>query len=237
MKPIIGILADVDGELCSRARNTYVRAIACAGGLPFCVPYSDCTDILAAYAAACDGFFFTGGVDIEPWRYGDTVMHSSVEVAPRRDELEFSILERVLTLGKPVLGVCRGAQLINVALGGTLYQDIDSEMPSDIRHRQAEPRDLPSHGVKVVDGTPLSHLIPVREMAANSFHHQAIKRLGRGLSVMACAPDGVIEAIYRKEGGYIRAYQWHPELLFASDAYNRALFLDFIDACKKQQDF
>lgn len=134
------------------------------------------------------------------------------------------------------MAICRGAQLVNVALGGTLYQDIPTEIISNIPHRQTEPKDSHSHEICVFENTPLRNLVMSERIKVNSFHHQALKLLGNGLSVMATADDGVIEAVYSTEHPYLLAYQWHPERLFDADNLNRVLFTDFIDACevKKQ---
>lgn len=115
-----------------------------------------------------------------------------------------------------------------MALGGTLYQDIPSEIKTTLPHRQTEPKDAPSHEVQLLDGAPLKALTGKNRIPANSFHHQAIKRLGEGLRVMAVADDGVIEAVYHTGDRYLRAYQWHPERLYDSDEDNRLLFDDFI---------
>ena len=118
-----------------------------------------------------------------------------------------------------------------MALGGTLYQDIPSELCVSISHRQSEPRFSPSHQVNVLTDTPLGDLMGKACITANSFHHQCIKALGNGLSVMATADDGIIEAVYSTEDRYLRAYQWHPERLYVSNSLNRSLFDDFIEAC------
>jgi putative glutamine amidotransferase len=132
---------------------------------------------------------------------------------------------------KPVLGICRGAQLINIALGGTLYQDLPTELPTEISHRQTEPKFSPAHSVKILADTPLYDLVQKDRMTANSFHHQAVKTLGKGLELMALADDGVVEAFYLPGERYLRAYQWHPERLFAIDSDNRLLFEDFTAHC------
>ena len=133
--------------------------------------------------------------------------------------------------GKPLLGICRGAQLINVALGGSLYQDIPSEYKTEIAHRQGEEKMEYSHSVTVLENTPLAALVGEGELPANSFHHQAAKRLGNGLLPMAYAADGIVEAMYFPAHTYLRAYQWHPERLCERDEKNKALFSEFITAC------
>ena len=135
---------------------------------------------------------------------------------------------------KPLLGICRGAQLINVAFGGTLIQDLPSEAPSNILHRQTEPKNAHSHYVNVTVGSPLHTLIGCERIRVNSFHHQAVKRLGDGLQITARADDGVIEAFCLCEKRFVRAYQWHPERLYHVDENSKLIFREFISACETE---
>jgi len=231
IKPIIGILAEIDTELNARVQYTYVSAIEKSGGLPLLLPNVNETEALERFAYICDGFFFTGGADVNPLRYGEQPKAACGEIQLQRDELEFKVFEKVICTQKPILAICRGAQLVNVALGGTLYQDIPSEINTDISHRQSEPKTSPSHEVRVLDGTPLSELMNKERIKANSFHHQAVKTLGKGLEIMALANDDIIEAFYLSGQRYLRAYQWHPERLCDNDTHNRLIFDDFIKNC------
>lgn len=233
MKTIIGVSAAVNDSHSSIIRDFYIRAIYTAGGVPVLLPCVDDPETLDSYVSLCDGFFFTGGVDIDPARYGESVHEACGKIYPFRDEYELALFDRAIATPKPILGICRGIQLINVALDGTLYQDIPSERPSEVPHRQSEPETTPSHSVRVVVGTPLYELVGVDRMKANSFHHQALKTLGRGLRVMAEADDGIVEGVYLEGERYLRAYQWHPERLFETDAHNRLIFDDFINACRR----
>ena len=235
MTPIIAILGPVDDEGTVNLLNTYSGAIESAGGLPIVIPYTDNEETLMKYAELCDGFLFSGGCDIEPSRFGEQTKETCGNIQKRRDYLEFTIFRMVFEKKKPIMAICRGIQVINVALGGTLYQDIPTEIPSEIPHRQKEPRTEPSHEVKILSDTPLMELIGKERMPANSFHHQAIKALGKGLEVMALADDGVIEAVYYNGENYILGYQWHPERLSKFENGNRTLFDDFINACKKKR--
>ena len=232
MRPIIGLLAEVDNELTTQVVHSYVRAIEGAGGTPIILPYVTDAEVIEHYAGLCDGILFTGGVDVEPSRYGEETKPDCGEIQKYRDELEFAVIERVLDTKKPLIAICRGAQLLNVALGGTLYQDIPSEIDTPVSHRQSEPKFSPSHDVRVIEGTPLSELTGMERISANSFHHQALKTLGEGLRVMAFADDGIVEAVYSTGEQYIRAYQWHPERLFENNEQNRRIFEDFIGACR-----
>lgn len=232
MRPIIGVFAEVYDDLHTQMQSAYARAIECSGGVPFVLPYVDSNEAIEDFIVLCDGFFFTGGADIDPQSYGEARSPHCGESQPNRDALELRVFKKAIKTQKPILGVCRGAQLVNVALGGTLYQDLPSERSGNVAHRQAEPKDAPSHDVSVLADTPLYRLIGKARMRANSFHHQAIKQLGAGLAVMATADDGVIEAVYLQGQRYLRAYQWHPERIYEADLQNKHLFDDFVSACR-----
>jgi putative glutamine amidotransferase len=139
----------------------------------------------------------------------------------------------VLASKKPILGICRGAQMINVALGGTLYQDIATQLQTELSHRQTEGKFEHSHAVNILQGTPLFALLHQERIPANSFHHQAVKALGEGLAVMARADDGVVEALYHTVHPYLRLYQWHPERLCKTDSAALSVFADFVASCRK----
>ncbi|MBQ8310715.1 MAG: gamma-glutamyl-gamma-aminobutyrate hydrolase family protein [Clostridia bacterium] len=232
MRPIIGVFAEVDLEQNTKVQNTYIRAIEESGGIPILLPYVKDRDTMERFVNLCDGFFFTGGADIEPQRYGEQSKNTCGEIQYARDELEFAVFQIVNSTLKPIIAICRGAQLINVAFGGTLYQDILSETNTRISHRQIEPKNSPSHDVQILKNTPLFDLMKKTVMSANSFHHQAIKKLGEGLEIMAVSDDGIVEAVYLPGERYVRAYQWHPERLYEIDIYNRLIFDDFIKACQ-----
>lgn len=234
MPPIIGHLAAVDNEATTSIFHSYVHAIQVSGGVPLLLPYTESEAVIRRFVVLCDGLFFTGGMDIAPARYGEEASERCDETQPLRDALEFAVLREVLPTGKPLLGICRGAQLLNVALGGTLYQDLPSERPSTIAHRQTEGKFDFSHDIIVSPDTPLHRLLGASRIRGNSFHHQAVKAPGHGLRVMAEAEDGTIEGFWSVDHPYLRAYQWHPERLYDKDENSRALFSDFISACKKE---
>lgn len=228
MRPIIGILAEIDNEFSTRVQKPYISAIEKSGGLPILLPYVTDDETIESFISICDGFFFTGGADIDPQRYGEKAKATCGEIQVNRDELEFKVFQKVINTSKPIIAICRGAQLVNAALGGTLYQDIPSEIDTQILHRQIEPKFSPSHDVQVIANTPLYEIVGTDRIKGNSFHHQAIKTLGYGLEIMAVADDGIIEAVYSKGKQYLRAYQWHPERLRESDKHNRLIFDDFL---------
>ena len=181
-----------------------------------------------------DGVVLGGGVDVEPAKYGrETLADASVEVDAKRDATDFAAFERARREDLPVLGICRGMQVINVALGGTLIQDIPSERPSHIVHevpgKEIERRD---HPVEVKAGTRLSAIARAPEIEVNSRHHQAVDRLAPGLEATAVAPDGLIEA-FESRGPWLLAVQWHPENLLG-DPVSRRLFAEFARAVRER---
>ena len=232
MIPVIGISAEVDDEKDIKLKNTYVHAIEASGGIPMVLPYTQDIKTMERFIDLCDGFLFTGGDDIAPERYGEQIKDTCGEIQYYRDDFEFNMLRQVMKSSKPLLAICRGSQLVNVAFGGTLYQDMPSEKPSTVLHRQEDFGSTPAHSVSLVADTPLSSLIKQEHMQVNSLHHQAIKKLGDGLEIMALAEDGIVEALYLRGEQYLRAYQWHPERMFDTDAQSRLIFADFINACK-----
>ena len=232
MKPIIGVFAEIDNEFNTRVQNPYIHAIERSAGIPILFPYVRDGETIERIVDICDGFFFTGGADIDPKRYGEEATESIGDIQEYRDEFEFRVFQKAIKTSKPILAICRGAQLVNVALGGTLYQDISTEVHTKISHRQREPKFSSSHDVRIIIDTPLYEMMGTEQIKANSFHHQAIKALGKGLEIMAVAEDGIIEAVYSSERQYLRAYQWHPERLFETNTQNRIIFEDFIHACK-----
>lgn len=236
MKPIIAILGPIDDDKGVNLLITYSKAIENAGGVPIVLPYTENEETLDSYVEMADGILFSGGCDVEPKRFGEETKESCGVIQKNRDALEFAVFKRAFEKKKPIMGICRGAQVINVALGGSLYQDIPTEIPSDIPHRQSQPRTEPSHEVKILSDTPLMELIGKERMTANSFHHQAIKALGDGLEVMALADDGIIEAVYHTGDSYVIAYQWHPERLYTIDEDNMILFTDFIKAATEESE-
>jgi putative glutamine amidotransferase len=232
MCTIIGIPASINELKDSSMLSTYAHAIESSGALPLLLPYVQKRDLIERFSSLCDGFFFTGGVDIEPARYGEEKKDTCEQTSPYRDELEFSLFDAVFATGKPILAICRGAQLINAALGGTLYQDLPTETDTTVAHRQTEEKFEFSHDIVIEKNSPLFSLFGKEIIRGNSFHHQAIKTLAEGLALTARAEDGIIEGFYHTSHPYLRAYQWHPERLFEKDSDAKLVFTDFINACK-----
>lgn len=235
MKPIIGMFSKIYTEdLTSEMYYQYSEAIEKAGGVPVLLPYVKLEDVKDDFINLCDGFFFTGGVDVNPEHYGEKNEGLCGVIETYRDELEFSMIEKVLKTNKPILGICRGMQLINVYFGGTLYQDILTEYETDIEHRTPkEQRFKISHDILVTKDTPLYELVKKDRFTGNTFHHQCVKKLGEGLEVFATAEDGIVEGYYHTSYPYLRCYQWHPERLINFSEDNAKIFEDFVSVCKK----
>lgn len=235
MIPIIGIFPSVGSDGKSSVPNTYVRAVEASGAMSLMLPYTSDRGIIKEFVRLCDGFLFTGGVDVEPRLYGETKSPMCGEISPLRDEIELTGFASALESGKPILAICRGCQLVNVALGGSLYQDIGSEYETNIRHSSAPGDYSHAHGVKLIHVSPLYEIMGENgTIPVNSMHHQAIKTLGEGLSVEAEAEDGITEAVYMPRAKFLHAVQWHPERTL-DDAYSHRLFDAFVLAAKREK--
>lgn len=233
MTPLIGILPVVDGEKKSKIENTYIRAVEASGGHVIMLPYTENAESIRRFVDMCDGFIFSGGADIEPCRYGEEKSEKCGETTPYRDAIEFAVFSEAIKTNKPIMGICRGSQLINVALGGTLYQDIPSEIESDLTHKQEHPHSEPAHETGVVSGSLLHQVIGKSRIHINSLHHQAAKKLGAGLVPMAIADDGVIEGTYLPGERLLWGFQWHPEKTFDKSEDSRLIFKKFVEECGK----
>lgn len=227
-RPVIGIVPSMrDGKI--RMSAAYSEAVFAAGGIPFFIPYTQDAATLDEYAAL-DGFLYAGGVDVDPAKYGETVLNDTVEIDAERDAFEFALWERIYPIGKPIFGICRGIQSINVALGGSLYQDIPD-------HHQTEPRGTAPQHVTVDDGSALYGILGSTSVMANSYHHQSVKRPADTLRVSARADDGTVEGVETTESGrFLVAVQWHPELLAAAHPEHAALFAAFVNAAEKHPE-
>jgi putative glutamine amidotransferase len=209
----------------------YLHAVELAGGLPLMLPLSRDPSLLDDYFGTLDGLLLPGGMDVDPVHYGEEPHRLLEEVDPVRDETELYLAKRALKEDMPILGVCRGEQLLNVAAGGSLFQDIGSQSPNEvIRHFQDFAQEWPSHSVEVKEGTLLSQIIPEKKLRVNSYHHQAVRRIAAGFQVSATAPDGIIEAIESTRHGFALGVQWHPELLVDQLDFNLALFRRHVEA-------
>ncbi len=250
MKPLIGVPPDVDQEERIYTRtpdekiiylwDTYLKAVMDHGGLPVMLPVSSSPSHIRSAADACHGFLLPGGAfDIPPEYYGDEPLPWLGDLKPERSRFEYKLLLEAMRRDMPVLGICGGMQLINVAMGGTLYQDILKEHNGARDHRQRKKRTSTSHRVKVLAGTRLHGIISGGagdgefRVGVNSTHHQAVKDVGRGLRVCAVAADGVVEAVESERHGFVLGVEWHPELLYKKHKGHARIFQAFILAAGK----
>jgi len=197
------------------------------------------TDSLPAAIDGCDGVLLTGGEDVDPAEYGDTERHPTVELAPVRDRYELRLARIALERHLPLLAICRGAQVLNVAAGGTLIQDIPSQHPTHITHSILLPKNVAVHDVAVKPHTCLSVLLAGRlaagdHVAVNSRHHQSVKNPAPGFVVSATAPDGVVEAIEKPDAAFCVGVQWHPENFWQTGEFS-PLFDGFVKAARDRR--
>ncbi|MES1243211.1 MAG: gamma-glutamyl-gamma-aminobutyrate hydrolase family protein [Acidobacteriota bacterium] len=216
--------------------SPYGEALKAVGvpedGFRYVTPDVD-PDEARALAVRASGLVLCGGVDVAPERYGETVLNDEVEVLPERDAMEWALVEGAREAKVPVWGVCRGLQMLNVFLGGSLWQDLPVQKPSDVPHSINNPKDRIAHTVNVLrPEMPLGEILARETPRVNSRHHQAVKRLADGLVPVAESPDGLIEAfVLDRPDWWVRAVQWHPENLVAM-AQHRALWEDFLRATR-----
>ncbi|MCP1144397.1 gamma-glutamyl-gamma-aminobutyrate hydrolase family protein [Lysinibacillus endophyticus] len=233
-KPMIGVLPLYDSEKESYwMLPGYMKGIEDAGGIPIMLPLTTDEEIILRLAESFDGFLFTGGQDINPALYGEEKEELCGELCSERDMMETILFKRVLELDKPAFGICRGLQVFNVLLGGTLYQDIPTQVSqSQIQHKQNPPYTEPIHSVYIREGSMLHKILQIDSMKVNSYHHQGIKTISEQLVPMATADDGLIEAVSMPNKKFVLAVQWHPEFNYKLDDNNFRLFLEFIRACQ-----
>lgn len=213
---------------------TYLEAIAAAGGIPLMIPLGLSAEDLLTVLSRIDGMVLPGGGDIDPQRYqGDSSVSSLYDISWERDETEIFLARRAVEQEIPLLAICRGHQIFNVALGGTLWEDIATLMPGAMRHDYYRefPRNHTPHEVRVQPGTTLARLLTVECTPVNSLHHQGIRDLAPGLLAAATAPDGLIEAVELPGHPFALGVQWHPENLVPDDANMCRLFMGLVEAC------
>lgn len=244
-KPVIGItpspVEDVQphGTFVRYAMSAnYTEAVEAAGGVPFVIPpqSGNIDDILETI----DGLLLSGGADVDPALYGDEYVHErTYGIFPLRDQLELALVREAIAQDVPVLCICRGIQLLNVALGGTLIQDIPDQYPTDIEHSQHKagiPADQPGHTVTVTPGSLLAETYQATSINVNSFHHQALREVAADLSVNAVAPDETIEAVSRPGSTWVLGVQWHPEMMFRSHSEHLKPFQALVREATARRD-
>ncbi|MBA3927908.1 gamma-glutamyl-gamma-aminobutyrate hydrolase family protein [Listeria rustica] len=234
MTSIIGISA---AQLTAQVPNTisrngayvggdYVSVVAKNGAAPFVIPVTD-KRLVTTFVDQIDGLILSGGQDVSPTLYGAKPQAELGVTSIIRDEFELALLKETLAQKKPVLAVCRGAQLLNIALGGTLHQDTSYIATSSLPHMQQDCATRTTHGIQIEKGSKLAKILG-NTAQVNSFHHQAINIVGTGLKITATAPDGVVEAVEMEGAPFVVGVQWHPELIAETDASMQRLFQEFV---------
>lgn len=241
MKPLIGItMSRIEAGRClnygemATVPQPYIDAVVAAGGVPLIVP--NVPEIVPQVVPLLAGLILIGGPDITPSLYTDEPVHpKTYGLHPAREQFEFGLVQAALKQEVPILGICRGIQTLNVALGGTLVQDIPDQWPGALPHAPRE-AEVVRHPVTVEPGSYLAQIVGTLTIDANSYHHQAIKTVAPGLTPTGRAPDGVIEAVEGRDWPFVVGVQWHPELLAADEEAHAALFQALVEAAKRERE-
>jgi putative glutamine amidotransferase len=212
----------------------YSEAVEAAGGAPVHISLIPRREYLAALMDGLDGILLPGSdSDVDPLRYGHDPHPQLGSVHPLKDETDALVLEEIERRRTPLLAICFGMQILNVARGGTLIQDIRSELPEAIKHEQGAPRDRRSHRVRLLEGSRLAELAASESALVNSHHHQAVETVGRELVATAWTSDGLVEALEDPRGDrFALAVQWHPEIAWERDDFSRAIFERFVESAR-----
>ncbi|HBE9250259.1 gamma-glutamyl-gamma-aminobutyrate hydrolase family protein [Clostridioides difficile] len=238
MKPIIGILGNLiimengmfPGLERSYVNNDYINAVLKGGGSLVIIPVNTDKEVIKKQIEMVDGVLISGGWDVNPQLYGEETREETTFIYPEVDEFDLITISIALELKKPILGVCRGLQILNVSLGGTLYQDNNLIEGSYIKHTQSSKRHVATHKVDVKEGSILEGILG-KQLLTNSYHHQSVNQLGKGLKAIAYSKDGIIEAIEKEEENFVVGVQWHPEMMVDYCDKMEKLFKYFINIC------
>ncbi len=231
MKPVIGVTCSVDQDFI-KLNEAYYRALEKAGAVVFAIPVYDDHKNITELVDLLDGVLFSGGVDVDPHFYGEEPEKGLGQVTPKRDELEIKLCQAFFKAKKPIFGICRGIQLINVALGGSLYQDIYSQCENVLKHSQDAPSYHPTHKIHLVQESFIHSLFKKSSIMVNSFHHQAIKKIAPVLKIVAYSQDNIIEAVEKIDADdFVLGVQWHPERMFERYREQMRLFEVFVERC------
>lgn len=234
-RPVIGIsgnrMLDTENGFIGRPRSyvsdDYIRSVISAGGIPLILPIVSEEAVVRAQAELIDGLILSGGQDIQPHLWGEEPHRDIEELLPPRDDFDMLLIQYMTLLKKPILGICRGEQILNAVHGGTLYQDLSHKEECYIKHRQQCSADIATHQIEVYKGSWLYEVLGERTWV-NSYHHQAVKEVGKGFKVSAVSKDGVIEAIEKIDESWIVGVQWHPEILSGRYPDMQRLFDQFV---------
>ncbi|MEI0524818.1 gamma-glutamyl-gamma-aminobutyrate hydrolase family protein [Brachyspira murdochii] len=242
MKPIIGISGSIlsndnDGVFSGYERayvnDDYVLSVSKAGGIPYIVPMIDNDEDIKEQVLHVDGVLLSGGYDVDPIYWGEEIHSKLGRIFPRRDNHELKIVKYALEMKKPILGICRGCQIINVAFGGSLYQDLSLIDNCYIKHSQSAKPYEATHSMTTKEGSIIREIVG-ESVRVNSFHHLAIKDLGKGLIATGYSKDGIVESIeYMEDGNFVFGVQFHPEMMHAHYDFALDIFKKLVSKCKK----
>jgi len=244
-RPLIGILTNYytleDGLFAGTSRlfvsEDYVKSIVRAGGVPFMIPMISDAEIICKQVEHVDGLIFSGGAhDVHPDHYQEEPSAFLNSVSHERDLFEMVAAKHAFTLGKPIFGICRGLQLINVAFGGSLYQDLPTDLLNGLPHSQQLKKDEASHVVDVTPNSLLFSIVNKPTLMTNSFHHQSVKKVAPGFCINALSKDGVVEGIERMDPSFVLGVQWHPEMMAEKHPDMQKLFSFFVDKARACQN-
>ncbi|MFL5625221.1 MAG: gamma-glutamyl-gamma-aminobutyrate hydrolase family protein [Ktedonobacteraceae bacterium] len=242
MRPLVGIPCQADfregsGRPVYCNNRTYVHAVEDAGGIPVLIPMLNDISVLESLLSRLDGLLLSGGGDIDSVRYDEDARPVLGSIDTQLDELEFSLVAWALQEDMPILGVCRGMQLLNVALGGSLYQDLEEDYPGAMLHCRRElPRNTLIHNIHVATGSRMEKILGTNELWINSLHHQAVKAPGANIYISGRAEDGVAELLEMPNHRFVVGIQGHPEEIYTQEAACARLFSAFIRACGSGKD-
>ncbi len=240
-RPLIGITPAYSyDEEKIYINNGYMEAVNRAGGLAVLLPLTDNDSLIMDFIKRCDGFLISGGPDTDAKYYGENNLVYNGTISPLRDVMEIHIVKKAFKAKKPMLGICRGIQILNVAMGGTLYQDINSQIKGEniLKHSQSAPRWYPVHEIYIERDSIIWETFKTEIARVNSFHHQAVKDIAPGFMATSKAADGVIESIeyIEKQKQFAVGVQWHPEIMWKKDATYLKIFEHFICAGKRDKN-
>lgn len=242
MEPLIGITCATTvrpgwsqfspGHLCDFLDREYSAALQEAGACPLLIPNVLQGKTLRRLLESLDGLIISGGTDVNPRRYGEDPLPGLGEIDAPRDECELTLARLALERDLPLLGICRGIQVLNIAAGGTLFQDIQTQVPEPLKHRQSADKSVVTHRVKIEKKSLLAGILREETLWVNGMHHQAVKELGDGLSASARSGDDIIEGVEGTGNRFVIGVQWHPEGNWREDSHSRKLFQAFVEAAR-----